>query len=92
VGDDGSCDVHVAASATNLVWLVEAQHVRDPVVLASIGDVVEPGLSAPLLVGVKQRNVFEIDGLAVNDCLPVIHPRDLGARLKGVRPRRAGRA
>lgn len=86
VGVNGSSDVHVAASATNLVWLVEAQDVRDLVVLAGIGNVVCPGRGAPVLVGVKQRNVFKIGGTAINDSFPVIHPSDFGRVGKQVSP------
>ena len=40
---DGSGNVHVGASTTDLVRLVEAEDVRDLVVLAGVGNVVGPG-------------------------------------------------
>lgn len=79
VGRGGSSDVDVGASTTNLVGLVEAQHVRNLIVLLGVGDVGVPALSAPLLVGVEKRNIFEVEGCSVDDCLPVVHPGDLGA-------------
>lgn len=62
----------------DLVWLVEAENVGDLVLLLSVGYVVEPALGAPLLVRVKQRHIFEVDWLSINDGLPVVHPGDLG--------------
>lgn len=43
VGVDGSANVHVGASSTDLVGLVEAEDVGDLVVLAGVGNVVGPG-------------------------------------------------
>jgi len=80
VGGDSSSNIDVGSSTTSLVGFVEAQHVRNLVVLLGVGNVVGPTLSAPLLVGVKKRNVFEVEGGSIDDCLPVVHPRDLGTR------------
>jgi hypothetical protein len=70
----GRCD-----DLPNLIRLVEAEDVLDVVLGASIGDVQSPALSAPLLVGVEEGNVFEaLDRFAVDDGFPVVHPGDLG--------------
>jgi len=79
VGCGSSCDVDVGTSTTSMVGLVEAQDVRNLVVLLGIGNVGVPALSAPLLVGVEKGNVFKVEGCSVDDCLPVVHPGDLGA-------------
>lgn len=51
---------------------------RDFVVLLGVGNVCGPASSAPVLVRVKEGNVFEAtDGSAINDSLPVVHPGDL---------------
>ena len=66
-----------------LVRLVERQHVRDLVVLLCVGDVRGPARGAPVLVGVQERHVFEaVDRGAVDDGLPVVHPRDLVVALE----------
>jgi hypothetical protein len=70
----GTCD-HLP----DLIRLVEAEDVLDVILGTSIGDVLSPALSAPLLVGVEEGNVFEaLDGCAVDDGFPVVHPGDLG--------------
>jgi hypothetical protein len=85
VGCDGSAHVDVGASATDLIWLVEAEDGRHLVLLLRSSNVVEPALEAPVLVGVEQRNVFKIDSLAIDNRLPVVHPGDLGSTRKVVR-------
>lgn len=84
VSSHGVTHGHVGATTTNLVRLIEREDVRDLVLLLGSGYVRGPALSAPLLVGVEQGNVFEIDGLAINDCLPVIHPGNLGGVGEGM--------
>lgn len=56
------------------------------VLLAGVGDVVGPALSAPLLVGVEKRDIFEVRGLTIDDRLPIVHPRDLGCAAEFVSP------
>ena len=87
VGCDSGGNIHFGTSATGLVGLVEAQDVRDLVLLLGSGEVGGPALSAPLLVGMEQGNVFDVNGLAINDRLPVVHPGDLirARKLFGVR-------
>jgi hypothetical protein len=85
VGCDGSGHVDVGASATDLVWLVEAENGRHFVLLLRSSNVVEPALEAPVLVGVEQGDVFKVDSLAINDRLPVVHPGDLGSTREVVR-------
>lgn len=72
----GNCaaDVHVGASAADLIGLVEGQGVSNRVLLLGVGDVGKPTLGAPLLVGVEQGHVFEAERLAVDHGFPVVHP------------------
>lgn len=76
--DACACRMDQMQDLPDLVWLVDAQDVLDVVLGASIGDILRPTLGAPLLVGVKKRNIFETaEGFAVDDSFPVIHPANL---------------
>jgi hypothetical protein len=58
----------------DLVWLIEAEDVLDGIFLDSGVDIVSEARSAPILVAVKERNIFEVQRCTIDDGFPIIHP------------------
>jgi hypothetical protein len=58
----------------DLVWLIEAEDVLDGIFLDSGVDIVFEARSAPILVAVKERNIFEVQRCTIDDGFPIIHP------------------